>query len=245
MKNKKKVIPNIFTTLNIFCGYLAIISVNDGKIIYAAWLITIAAILDVLDGQVARLTKTSSSFGIEFDSLADIISFGVAPSIIIYKTFFEQFGILGIILSFLPLMCGGIRLARFNVMFGGQEKTNFVGLPIPAAALSFMSFIIFNYHFWDEIYLSRVMIPQLILVSGLMVSKVEYSILPKATFRHSKKNSIEIIMIVSSLIILSLFPQKTFYPLMMFYVLRGVFQFILKIIINNDPENQNEKEKKK
>ncbi|MBC8183117.1 CDP-diacylglycerol--serine O-phosphatidyltransferase [candidate division KSB1 bacterium] len=245
MKNTKKVIPNIFTTLNIFCGYLAIISVNDGKILNAAWLITIAAILDVLDGQVARLTKTSSDFGIEFDSLADVISFGVAPAIIIYKVFFEQFGMIGIILSFLPLMCGGIRLARFNVLFGGKEKTNFVGLPIPAAALSFMSFIIFNYHLWDEIYLSRVMIPQLILVSGLMVSKVEYSVLPKATFRHSKKNSIEIILIISSLIILSLFPQKTFYPLMMLYILWGILQFVFKIITNSDHENQIEKKKKK
>ena len=88
MKNTKKVIPNIFTTLNIFFGFLAIIQVIDGKVVTAAWLITIAAILDIFDGHIARLTKTSSNFGIEFDSLADIISFGFASSILIYQMYF-------------------------------------------------------------------------------------------------------------------------------------------------------------
>ena len=244
MKNTKKVIPNIFTTLNIFFGFLAIIQVIDGKVVTAAWLITIAAILDIFDGHIARLTKTSSNFGIEFDSLADIISFGVAPSIIIYQMYFEKLGILGIIISFLPLMLGGIRLARFNVLFGGKEKTNFIGLPIPGAALSLMSFIIFNYHFWNEIYLTRILIPQIVLVSVLMVSKVEYSVLPKATFRHSRKNSIEIIAILISLVVLTSFPQKTFYPLMMLYILWGVFKFIYRLIMNNNGAGLVEETKK-
>ena len=244
MKNKKKVIPNIFTTLNIFCGFLAIISVIDGKIVTAAWLITIAAVLDLFDGQVARLTKTASNFGVEFDSLADVISFGVAPSIIIYKVYLEKLGILGIIVSFLPLMCGGIRLARYNILFGGKEKANFEGLPIPGAALSFVSFIIFNYYFWNELYLTRFLIPQLLLVSVLMVSKVEYLILPKATFRYSKKNSIEIILILVALLVLALFPHETFYPLIMFYILWGVARFIFKLLTNSNPEIQDKKTEK-
>ena len=237
MKSKKSVIPNIFTSLNIFCGFLSIISVSNGKFVNAAWLITIAAILDTFDGQVARLTKTDSNFGIEFDSLADIISFGIAPAILIYKVYFESFGILGIIISFLPLMCGGIRLARFNVLFGGKEKVNFIGLPIPFAALSFVSFVIFNYYFWNELFLTRILIPQLVLVSALMVSKVEYWVLPKVTFRHSRKNTTEIIIILIALVALALFPQESYYPLIMFYILWGVMRFIYKILTGNYIEN--------
>ena len=241
MKNKKSVIPNIFTSLNIFCGFLSIISVSNGKFINAAWLITIAAILDAFDGQVARLTKTDSSFGIEFDSLADIISFGIAPAVLIYKVYFESFGIIGIIISFLPLMCGGIRLARFNVLFGGKEKVNFIGLPIPFAALSFVSFIIFNYYFWNELFLTRIIIPQLVLVSALMVSKVEYWVLPKVTFRHGKKNTIEFIVILFALVALALFPQESYYPIIIFYVLSGVVRFIYKILTGNYTEKQVDK----
>ena len=234
MKNKKSVIPNIFTSLNIFCGFLSIISVINGKFVNAAWLISLAAVLDLFDGQVARLTKTSSDFGIEFDSLADVISFGVAPSILIYKVYFESFGIMGIVVSFLPLMCGGIRLARFNVLFGGKEKTDFIGLPIPGAAISFVSFVIFNYHFWNELYLTRILIPQLLLVSVLMLSKVEYSVLPKASFKHSRKNSIEIILILIAVTILAFFPRETFYPLMMLYIFLGIIKFFVKLLTVNE-----------
>ena len=100
MKNTKKVIPNLFTTLNIFCGFLALVSILEDKIINACWLISLAAVFDVLDGQFARLTKTSSSFGIEFDSLSDIVSFGVVPSVLYYKTYLYSIGKLGIIISF-------------------------------------------------------------------------------------------------------------------------------------------------
>ena len=149
MKNTKSVIPNLFTTLNIFCGFLALVSIYEDKIISACWLISLAAVFDVLDGQFARLTKTSSSFGIEFDSLADVVSFGTVPSILLYKIYFYNLGKLGIIISFLPLLFGCVRLARFNVLYGNKAKTKFVGLPIPYSALSTVSFVIFNYHCWD------------------------------------------------------------------------------------------------
>ncbi len=226
MKNTKSVIPNLFTTLNIFCGFLGILSVLEDKVIPACWLISLAAVFDVLDGQFARLTKTTSSFGIEFDSLADLTSFGVAPSILLYKIYLVNYGRLGIIIAFLPLLFGGIRLARFNVLYGNKPKTKFVGLPIPYSALCTASFVIFNYHFWDDIHLSRILIPQLLLICGLMVSPVEYYTLPKLSFRHSTKNSIGIILIITLLTILALRTHETFYPLTIAYILWGVIRYI-------------------
>lgn len=235
MKNSRSVIPNLFTTLNILCGFLALISTGDEKIIVACWLITLAGILDMFDGQVARLMKSVSNFGTEFDSLADVISFGVAPSVLLHKAFFYNMGLIGIMISFIPLMCGGIRLARFNVVFGGKEKKNFVGLPIPLAAISIVSFIIFNFHFWDELHLSRFLIPLVLLVSLLMVSKVKYYVFPKVSFKSNKKNSVIFLLIVTgTLIILTLFPQESFFPFAMVYVLWGVVRYSFKFIKNSE-----------
>lgn len=226
MKNTKSVIPNLFTTLNIFCGFLALVSIFEDRITSACWLIALAAVFDVLDGQFARLTKTSSSFGIEFDSLADIVSFGVVPSFLLYKIYLYNLGKPGIIISFLPLLFGSVRLARFNVLYANKAKTKFVGLPIPYSALHTISFIIFNYHFWDEMHLARILIPQLLCVCGLMVSPVEYYTLPKISFKQGRKNSIGIILIFIQLLILALRPHETFYPLTSAYILWGVVRFI-------------------
>ena len=239
MKNTKSVIPNLFTTLNIFCGFLALISVFEDKIVSACWLISLAAVFDVLDGQFARLTKTSSSFGIEFDSLADVVSFGVVPAVLLYKTYLVNLGKLGIIISFLPLLFGGVRLARFNVLYGNKAKTKFVGLPIPYSALSTVSFIIFNYHFWNDMYLSRILIPQLLLVCGLMVSTVEYYTLPKFSFKQGRKNSIGIILIIILLIILALRPNETYYPLTTAYILWGIVRFIHRQTKSSKSEKPN------
>lgn len=236
MKNTKSVIPNLFTTLNIFCGFLALISIFEDKIITGCWLISLAAVFDVLDGQFARMTKTNSRFGIEFDSLADIVSFGVAPSVLLYHTYLYNMGLLGILISFLPLLFGSIRLARFNVIFGGKEKTSFVGLPIPYSALNTASFVIFNYHYWGHIHLNRILIPQIFLVCLLMVSTVEYYTLPKVSFKHSTKNTIGILIIIIILLLLIRFPREAFYPLSVAYIIWGVIRFIYRFTRNNEAE---------
>ncbi len=230
MKNTKSVIPNLFTTLNIFFGFLALVSIIEDKIVDACWLISLAAVFDLLDGQLARLTKTSSSFGIEFDSLADVVSFGVAPSILLYKVHFQYLGKLGTIISFLPLIFGGIRLARFNVLYGHKPKTKFVGLPIPFSALHIASFVLFNYHFWDELHLSRILIPQLLFVCALMVSTVEYYTSPKFSFKQGHINSLRIIYFLVAAIILAIDAPATFYPLLSAYILWGIFRYILRQI---------------
>ncbi|NOZ62054.1 MAG: CDP-diacylglycerol--serine O-phosphatidyltransferase [Calditrichaeota bacterium] len=236
MKRSRQVIPNLFTTMNIFFGFLAIINASENNFVTASWFIVIAAIFDLFDGQVARLTKTASAFGVEFDSLADVISFGLAPAFLIQRAYLNSFGLLGTVISFLPLVCGGIRLARFNIHFGGKEKTEFVGLPIPFAAVSIVSFIIFNYYFWNEIYLERVVIPQIVLISILMLSKVGYYVLPKFSFRQGRKHSVTLILMIVSIVIVSLFPQATFYPFVMVYILWGIVRFFFKIFRSSDSD---------
>ncbi len=119
------VIPNLFTAMNMFSGFFSIISASQGNYTYAGWLIIIAAIFDTLDGFMARLTKSSSELGVELDSLSDIVSFGAAPAFLLYSTYFYQFETFGILISSIPLIAGGFRLARFNVQLVGFNKSLF------------------------------------------------------------------------------------------------------------------------
>ena len=244
MKNKRIVIPGIFTTLNLFCGFLAILKIGDDKILYACWLIIFAAVFDLLDGQIARLTKSSSDFGVEFDSIADVVSFGVAPSILLYHVYFYQFGILGMLISFFPLVAGGFRLARYNIQVTGVKKSNFSGLPIPVMATSFASFILFNFRFWDELFLTRFMVPQVVLVCVLMVSSVEYYTLPKLTFKLGKKHSSFVVFVILIMLTVCVFPQETFYIVCLFYIAVGIFRFLFKIRKMNDDDIEPIKKRK-
>ena len=136
------IIPNLFTSMNMFCGFLSIINASQGKFIYSAWLIIIAAIFDGLDGIVARLTNSSSALGVELDSLSDVVSFGAAPAYLIYATELFKLNVFGVIISSLLMIAGGFRLARFNVQLVGFNKEFFKGLPIPTSALTIATFIL-------------------------------------------------------------------------------------------------------
>jgi len=127
-------IPSLFTTGNLICGFFSIILTFNGKYLEAAYLIILAHLLDGLDGYVARLTKSTSQFGVEFDSLADLISFGLAPAILVYYWALVPWKTWGSVAACLFVVCGALRLARFNVQIKSVEKSHFVGLPTPAAA---------------------------------------------------------------------------------------------------------------
>lgn len=128
------VLPNLITTMNMFSGFFAIIQAIKGDFVLAAYAIVAAAVFDQLDGRVARLTHSMSKFGAEYDSLCDLVSFGVAPSVMLYLWALQPLGRLGWLVSFLFTACGGLRLARFNVQANIVEKAYFQGLPIPMAA---------------------------------------------------------------------------------------------------------------
>lgn len=128
------VLPNLITTMNMFSGFVAIIMSIRGEYLFAAYAIVAGAVFDQLDGRVARLTRSMSKFGAEYDSLCDLVTFGVAPSILLYLWALQPFGRLGWLVTFLFTTCGALRLARFNVQANIVEKSYFQGLPIPMAA---------------------------------------------------------------------------------------------------------------
>ncbi len=128
------VLPNLLTTANMFCGFFAMIYSIHNDFSYAAYAIVFAAVFDLLDGRVARMTHSVSQFGKEYDSLSDVISFGVAPSLLLFEWSLQPFGRVGWLAAFFFVACGALRLARFNVQHEVIEKSYFQGLPIPMAA---------------------------------------------------------------------------------------------------------------
>jgi len=220
------VIPNLFTAINMFCGFFSIIEASNGNINYAAWLIFVAALFDALDGIVARLTNSSSELGIELDSLSDVISFGAAPAFILYKTFLYQFDVYGIIIASLPMIAGGFRLARFNVQLVGFEKSFFIGLPIPTAALTIASFVL---AFYDNVYSSpyiHVIIPLVIVVSILMISNIRYETLPKFTFKGIREKPFHFLFLLASVVVVILFYKKGMFYVFVFMIVIGIFRHI-------------------
>ena len=228
-------VPSFFTMANMFCGFYSAILSSRGEFIQAAWLIIAAAILDTVDGKLARLTKSASPFGVQYDSLADVVSFGLAPSVLAYFVFLQNWGTLGLLLSFVPLVFGSIRLARFNVRLKGFDKAFFEGLPIPAAAVTLGSFVIFNYHFWEMLRWSKLFLTLILLVSILMITNIRYETMPQFSLRTNATNRVKILVVSLGVLILIIFPQEAFFPWAVVYVLSGLARS-LWLVIKGDPE---------
>ena len=178
------VLPNLFTCSSIFLGFYAMTlcagDASPAELNQAALAIFFAIFFDAFDGRVARMTKTQSDFGVELDSLADVISFGAAPALLVYKWALAPLGFLGFFLSFAFAACGALRLARFNVLAHRGEKGSsrfFVGLPIPLAAGAIVSIVIAHYRAFGSITDASTRIPIAVviaLLSFLMVSTIRY-----------------------------------------------------------------------
>ena len=226
------IIPNMFTAMNMFCGFLSIINASEHNYIYASWMIIIAAIFDALDGVMARLTKSSSQLGVQLDSLSDVVSFGVAPAYLIYSSYLYQYYAIGIVISSLLMIAGGFRLARFNVQLVGFDKAYFTGLPIPSSALTIAAFVIAYYSnniFTEEI--TFLIIPMVILLSYLMVSKIKYDSLPK--FNKEDFNKKAYLYILPLLVVASLFfipLKRILFFSFVFIVVFGIFRHIYSLI---------------
>jgi CDP-diacylglycerol--serine O-phosphatidyltransferase len=144
------VLPNLFTTGNMFFGFMSILKSIQGDYIMASYAIVAAAVFDLLDGRVARMTSSESKFGAEYDSLSDLISFGMAPALMMYFWALQPLGRVGYLVAFFYLACGALRLARFNVQVGSASTTHFSGLPIPmAAGIAAGSVMAFNDQGWE------------------------------------------------------------------------------------------------
>ncbi|MEJ2206021.1 MAG: CDP-diacylglycerol--serine O-phosphatidyltransferase [Gemmatimonadota bacterium] len=184
------ILPSTFTLGNLFFGIYAMVAADRGDFVWAGWFIIFAGILDMLDGRIARFTRTGSRFGAELDSLVDAISFGVAPGLIMYQLFLGDTQ-WSWILSYVYVTAVVVRLARFNVEQGGEAKRYFHGLPSPAAGMFLASYYPFSQTPFFETYLGQLPWPQIIgvgmvLVSVLLVSHIPYAKVPRIGLRTRK-----------------------------------------------------------
>ena len=222
LKKGVYLIPSLFTTGNLICGFFSIISTFNGHYLQAAVFIILAHLLDGLDGYVARLTKTTSQFGIEFDSLADLVSFGVAPGVLVYYWALLPWGTWGWLAACLYVVCGALRLARFNVQVRNVEKSHFVGLPIPGAAEMIAAIVLMYYFLGGEGATNKQVILLLViyLLAGLMVSNFEYF----STKQLDLKKRHPFWILVSAILLIKLFiaePQIMFFVVFLLYTLSG------------------------
>lgn len=231
----KSVVPSAFTVMNLMSGYLSILSTINGKYSMAAYLIIIATLFDALDGKIARKLNQPSNFGLEFDSMADIISFGVAPSVLLYKAFSGEWIVTGAIIAFMPLLFAGIRLARFNIHFK-KHSNKFVGLPVPGMAMLHCSLVLFNYEVPYNMGAARIVIPLIILTSAMMISHIPVDKFPHFSFkRDGKVNFILWVLIVSAILMVT-FKGLVIFPISLLYVLFVIARWIL----NNGKEEETE-----
>ncbi|AWI34338.1 CDP-diacylglycerol--serine O-phosphatidyltransferase [Helicobacter apodemus] len=228
-------LPNLFTGASIYLGVLSIAYAFVERFEIACWLILISLIFDGLDGRIARLTGTTSRFGVEFDSLADIVAFGVAPAIILFFYGGYNYGKFGIVIAGLYVVFGAIRLARFNVTTNHNEPNMFIGLPIPSAAVFIVGWLLFEINFsktYPEIseYILKFLIISSLLVALLMVSNVRYPSFKKMNFEKVNFGKIVVLLMIV-LAILFIYPIYTIVVGITCYVLFGplrAFYHLLK-----------------
>lgn len=228
----RSVIPNLFTALNMFSGFLSIVYASQGKFFTAAWYIIAAALFDMLDGALARLTNSSSELGVELDSLSDVVSFGAAPAFLIYSSYLYQYEVWGIITSSLLMIAGGFRLARFNVQLIGFDKKYFIGLPIPSSGLTIAAFVIayYNNNSGFPSPYSHVIIPLVLILSLMMVSRVRYDTIPTFSLRAIKAKPFHHLFAAAAVIILVITKGKALFYIFVFIIVFGIFRHILQLI---------------
>jgi len=238
MKVSRSIVPSFFTVGNMFCGFFSMTAAYNQNFELASWMIFASAFLDAMDGKVARFTNSASKFGVEYDSLADVISFGFAPSFLIFTAYLKDLGTAGILISFLPLLFGSIRLARFNSQLKGFNKEYFTGLPIPVAALTITSAIIFSLHFFgNPVQYPKALLVIIFVVSILMVSNVRYETLPDLTLKGSKINKIKVVIIFLGALLVIYAPQTLFFPLIILFILSGIVKWIYSLLFTEETKS--------
>lgn len=220
------ILPNLFTTGNLFCGFWAMISVYHEKFFDAAVAILVAAVFDTLDGKVARLSGATSKFGVQYDSLADVISFGVAPALLAFSWALRPYGRFGWLAAFLFVVCGALRLARFNVMSASGETKYFKGLPIPAAAAMIALTILLYLRLIETGWVKDIVILIMIYVLAfLMVSNIRYASFKEFNLARRKPFSL-FIFIVLSMIVIVMEPVVVLFGFILAYIFSGPVQMI-------------------
>ena len=228
----KDIIPAVFTLGNMFCGFLSIIFGLEGDLITSAWLIILAGFLDGLDGKLAQILGSASQFGIELDSFADIISFGLAPVMLFYYHSTPILGKWGWVIGFVFVACGAFRLVRFNLQGEFESKEFFNGLPITASAMIIASYLLFSHKVWEMTIYPETLTFIFILFSVLMVSKIKYDNLPNFSFDNSW-NRIKLLYVFVGIIAILIKPEIALFPLGMIYILSGVIRGMYELLLTN------------
>jgi CDP-diacylglycerol--serine O-phosphatidyltransferase len=221
---RRRFIPNSFTIFNMFLGFMSILSSAHGDYFWAAWFIIFGAIFDGFDGKIARALDSTSDFGIQFDSLADIITFCLAPSVFVYMVWAEPLGqLVGGFYAFMPLMLGSIRLAKFNLEAEGTQKGQFYGVPTPLMALTVVGIWLFMSQIHEYPMLgwtprqvggdARIVLPLVMIISSLMLSKIPFSKSPPMSLKGTPKQKMALISGVVMMILVFVSKGFLMFPL--------------------------------
>lgn len=226
-------VPSFFTLMNMLSGFLALTQVLESAYVLACWLIVVAGFFDLLDGIMARLTDTDSPFGVELDSLSDIVSFGIAPSFIVYGYALNAFGPLGMIVAALPALCGGVRLARYNVTAQSTDKEEFEGLPIPGQAVAIVALILAAENSTWGAFLAldslQVLLPIVIVLSGLMVSSVRFDAIPTPTVQYMRAHPKKTAAYVLAGVLIVALQEIGLVLVLATYLLHGIGQAVYQL----------------
>jgi CDP-diacylglycerol---serine O-phosphatidyltransferase len=223
------ILPNLFTTGNLFCGFFAIAAAVNYQFKTAAVAILVSCLFDILDGKVARLTNSQSRFGVEYDSLADLVAFGVAPAVVMYLWALQPFGRLGWVAAFLFVACGALRLARFNVQVNSVSKKYFVGLPIPGAACMVATTVLFLYYLGESGPTKHFLLLAMTYLLGfLMVSTVPYNSF-KEFNRVERMPFRSLFLAILVLSVVAAQPAVMLFTLMALYLVSGPLEYLWKL----------------
>lgn len=239
--------PNSLTLMNLFSGFAAIIYISQNDFYVASLFIILGAIFDGLDGALARILNTSSELGVQLDSLCDIVTFGIAPSYMLYQVYFYQFNEFGIIISSLPVLSGALRLARFNVNTNAfSDKKFFIGFPIPSGAITIISYVLF-YQLSDTYFneYKHITIIAITIATALaMVSTIRYDNMPKPKLSYIKEKPFTFAFFIVGIALSIITKGKFIFPFMIIYLTSGAIRACYRWFKETNEEQISEKKTK-
>ena len=230
-------LPSLFTMINLFLGFIAIINIQQGNYVIACYVLLVAGAFDSVDGKLARMLGIPTNFGKEIDSLADMVSFCLAPSLLVYALYTQNMpGISGEVIASVPLIMGAIRLARFNTI-EDKPTDSFIGLPTPVNALAIASLVLFMENIklaTPEYSQPRLLLPLIISLSYLMVSRVKYPKFPILNFKAGKQNNYRLFGVILFVICFSIaiftgYPYRVLALFLSCYILSGLIMHVINL----------------
>ncbi|MCY4645159.1 MAG: CDP-diacylglycerol--serine O-phosphatidyltransferase [Bacteriovoracales bacterium] len=221
-------LPNTFTALNLACGLASILLTIRGEMYNACLAVALGALFDSVDGRVARMVGSESAFGEQFDSMSDLITFGLAPALLVHHKYLYAYGRLGIALTFLFLLCTALRLARFNVNISKVQSSYFQGLPAPGAAMGLVGFVLFALEFDNPELMKYAIIPYAVLYSTLMISNIPFPTLKgDDSFKEGRYQKYIFLLIIAILVSLFVYGEIVIGVVITIYVFISLGYFLI------------------